>query len=174
MRPGSSEFVVPVYRSNVRGGTSGRSPLDLVIPDPLLRGSSAWEMALSGEEVRGSGWPGRDVLDVLAGRVNRYYSLKGDAEDELDAIRANVEALSERNAILCEENGELRRSSVVDPLVKRRRGNDGIGRGRGFRHVMGSGAVSAAHDGFGLEQERGEHRYGDSLEPWIAFNWCRG
>ena len=73
VRPGSSESVVPVSRSTVRGGTSGRSPLDLVIADPVLRGSSAWEMALSGEEVRGSGWPGRDVLDVLVDRVNRYY-----------------------------------------------------------------------------------------------------
>ena len=117
VRPGSSEFVVPVSRSTVRGGKSGRSPLDLVIADPVSRGSSAWEMALSGEEVRGSGWPVRDVLDVLAGRVNLYYSLKRDAEDELDAMRANVEALSERNASLRQENGELRRSSVVDPLV---------------------------------------------------------
>ena len=54
---------------------------------------------------------------MLAGRVNLYYSLKRDAEDELDAMRANVEALSERNASLRQENGELRRSSVVDPLV---------------------------------------------------------
>ena len=129
LRPGSSEFVVPVSRSTVPGGTSGPSPLDLVTADPVLRGSSAWEMALSDEEVCGSGCPVRDVLDVLAGRVNRYYSLKGDAEDELDAMRANVEALSERNASLREENGELRRSSVPDPLVKRRRDNDGVGRG---------------------------------------------
>ena len=88
-------------------------------------------MALSGEEVRGSGLPVRDVLDVLAGRVNRYYSLKGDAKDELDAVRANFEALSARNAGLHEENGELHRSSVVDPLVQRRPGNYSIGRGRG-------------------------------------------
>ena len=130
VRPGSSGFVVPVSRSTVRGGTSRRSPLDLVIADPVLRGSSAWEMAPSGEEVRGSGWPVRDVLEVPAGLVNRYYSLKGDPEDELDAMRANLEALSERNAGLREENGELRRSSVVDPLFRRRRGNDGVGRGR--------------------------------------------
>ena len=81
VRPGSSQFVVLVSRSTVRGGKSGRFPLDLVIPDPLLRGSSSWEMALSDEEVRGSGWPVHNVLDVLAGRLNRYYSLKGDAED---------------------------------------------------------------------------------------------
>ena len=68
---------------------------------------------------------------MLAGRVNLYYSLNGDAEDELDAMRANVEALSERNANLREENAELRRSLVVDPLVKRRRGNDGVARGHG-------------------------------------------
>ena len=46
-------------------------------------------------------------------------------------MRANFKAFSERNASLPEENGELRRSSVVDPLVKRLRGNDGVGRGRG-------------------------------------------
>ena len=72
--------------------------MDLVIPDPVIRGSSSWEMALSGKEVRASGCPVRDVLDVLSGRLNRYYSLKGDSEDELDAVRANVEALTERNA----------------------------------------------------------------------------
>ena len=88
-------------------------------------------MELSGEEVRCSGSLVRDVLDVLAGRVNRYYSLKGDPEDELDAIRATVEALSERNASLREENRELRRSSVVDALVMRRRCNDGVGRSHG-------------------------------------------
>ena len=131
VRLGSSEFVVPVSRSTVRGGTSGRSPLNLLIRDPVLRGSPSWEMALPGDEVCGSGWPVRNVLDVLAGRVNRYYSLKRDAEDELDALRANVEALSERNTRLRKENGELRRRSVVDPLVKRRRGNGGVGRVRG-------------------------------------------
>ena len=128
VRPGSSEFLGPVSRSVVRGGTSSRSPLELFIADPVLGGSSAWEMALSGEEVRGSGWTVRDVLYVPAGR---YYYLKGDAEDKLNAMRANVEAVSERNASLRQENGELRRSSVVNPRVRRRRGNDGVGRGRG-------------------------------------------
>ena len=73
VRPGSSEFAVPVFRSTARGGTSGRFPLDLVIPDPVLRGSSSGEMALSGKDFRGSVWPVRDVLKVLAGRVNSYY-----------------------------------------------------------------------------------------------------
>ena len=48
---GSSEFAVPVSRSTDRGGSSYRSPLDLDITDPLLRGSPSREMALSGEEV---------------------------------------------------------------------------------------------------------------------------
>ena len=122
---------MPVSRSTVRYRPSVRSPLDLVIPDAVLPGSSSWEMALSGEEVRGSGWPVRDVLDVLEVRVNLYYSLEGDAEDELDAVRANVEASTERIAILREENGVLRRSLAVDPLVKHRRGNGGTSRGRG-------------------------------------------
>ena len=41
VRPGSSELFVLGSRSTVRGGTSGRSPLDLVLADPLLRGLSA-------------------------------------------------------------------------------------------------------------------------------------
>ena len=37
VRPCSSEFVVPVSRSSVWGVSSGRSLLDLVIPDPMFR-----------------------------------------------------------------------------------------------------------------------------------------
>ena len=40
----------------------------------------------------------RNILDVLSGRVNRYYLLKTDAEDELDTVRAEIEALTEKNA----------------------------------------------------------------------------
>ena len=46
-------------------------------------------------------------------------------------MRANFEALSERNASLFEDNGGLRRGSAVDPIFKRRRDNDAVGRGRG-------------------------------------------
>lgn len=41
-------------------------------------------------------------------------------------------ALTERNASLLEENGVLRRSSTVHPLVKLRGGHDSIGRGHDF------------------------------------------
>ena len=88
-------------------------------------------MALSGEEVHGSGWPVRDVLDGLADRVNRYYSLEGDAEDELNAVRAIFEGLAEKYASIREENGVLRRSLAVDPLEKQLRGHDGTGGARG-------------------------------------------
>ena len=45
---GSSEFVVPVSRPSSRGGASGRSPFDMVIPDSFLRGFLSWKMAISG------------------------------------------------------------------------------------------------------------------------------
>ena len=72
----------------------------------------------------------RNILDVLPGHVNRYYSLKADAKDESDTARGEIKALISKNANLREEKGELRRRVTADPLVRRRRGNDGIGRGR--------------------------------------------
>ena len=108
----------------------GRSPLDAVVPDAVLRSAYSWKMAVSSEGLRESGWTVRNILDVLSGRVNRYYLLKADAENELDTARAEMEALTSKNANLRDENGELRRRVAADPLVKRRRGTDGIGRGR--------------------------------------------
>ena len=130
LRPGSSEFVLPGLRSSVRGGAMGRSSLDVVVPDAGLGIASSWKMAVSGGELRESGWTVRNILDVLAGRVKRYYSFKADAQDELDTARGEIEVLTSMNANLREENGELRRRAAADPLVKRRRGNDGIGSGR--------------------------------------------
>ena len=108
----------------------GRSPLDAIVPDAVLRSASSWKMAVSGEELRESGWTLPNILDVLAGRVIRYYSLKADAENGLNTARGEIEALTSKNANLREENGELRRRVAADPLVKRRRGNNDIGRTR--------------------------------------------
>ena len=108
----------------------GRSPLDAGVPDAVLRSVSSRKMSLSCEEIRESGWTVRNILDVLAGRVNRYYSLKADAEDELDTACGKIKALKSKNANLREENGELRRRVAADPFVNRWRGNDGIGRRR--------------------------------------------
>ena len=146
VRPGSSEFVLPGVRLRVRGGAMGRSPLDAVVPDAVLRSASSWKMAVSGKEIRESGWTVRNILDVLAGRVNRYYSLKADAEDEFDAARGEIEALTSKKANLLEENGELRRRVAAHPLVRRRRGNDGIGRGR---ESLASFAARVAYSLFG-------------------------
>ena len=55
VRPGSSEFVLPGVRSSVRGGAMGRSPLDAIVPDDVLRSASSWKMTVSGEELRESG-----------------------------------------------------------------------------------------------------------------------
>ena len=85
---------------------------------------------MSGEELRESGCTVRNILDVLAGRINRCYSLKSDAEDEFDTVRGEIEVFPSKNANLHEENGEIRCRVAADPLVKRRRGNDGIGLGR--------------------------------------------
>ena len=87
-------------------------------------------MAVSGEELRESGWTVHNILDVLARRLNRHYWLKAVAENELETARGKIEAWNSKNANLREENGELRRRVAADPLVKRRRGKDGIGCGR--------------------------------------------
>ena len=129
VRPGSSEFVWPGVRSNVRGGAMHWSLLDVLVPDAVLRSASSWKMAVSGEELRESGWTVRNTLDVLSGRVNRYYSLKADAEDKLDTACGEIEALKSKDANLREENGEIRLRVAVNPFLKRWRRNDGIGRG---------------------------------------------
>ena len=67
VRPGSSELVLPGVRSSVRGGAVGRSPLDAVVPDVVLRSAPSWKMAVSGEEFRESGWTVRNILDVFRG-----------------------------------------------------------------------------------------------------------
>ena len=107
-------------------------PRGLVVPDSVLRSASSWKMAVSGEELRESGLAVRNIFDVLAGRVNRYYSLKVEAEDKSDTVRGEIKTLTPKNANLREENGELCHRVAADPLVQRRRGNDGIGRGRDF------------------------------------------
>lgn len=84
-------------------------------------------MAVSGEEFRESDWAVRDIFDVLAGCANPYYSLRGDADDELGTGRVETEALMPKSADLREKNGGLRGRIVPDQLVKRWRGNDNIG-----------------------------------------------
>ena len=105
VRPGSSESVLPGVRSRVRGGAMGRSPLDAIVPDAVLRSASSWK--ISGEELRASGWTVRNISDVFAGHVNRYFSLKADAEEEFDTSRGDIESLTSKNENLREENGEL-------------------------------------------------------------------
>ena len=46
VRPGSSKFVLPGVWSSVHGGAMGRSPLDAVVPDAVLRSVSSWKMAV--------------------------------------------------------------------------------------------------------------------------------
>ena len=46
VRPGSSEFLLPGVRSNVRGAAMGRSPLDVIVPDAVLRKASSWKIAV--------------------------------------------------------------------------------------------------------------------------------
>ena len=121
VRPGSSEFILPGGRSNALWAAIGRSLLDVVVPDSVLHSASSWKMAVSGGEFRKSVWALRNILDVIAGRLHRNYSLKAGAEDELDTARGEIEALNATNADLLEENGELRRRIVANPLVKRRR-----------------------------------------------------
>ena len=80
VRPGTSDFVAPSPQPSARGLATARSPLDVSVPNSVLRGVDGWKKALSGQVSRGSGWPIREVLNILAGRVNLYHSLKEDAE----------------------------------------------------------------------------------------------
>ena len=133
VRPGTSDFVAPSPRPITRRLATARSPLDFSVPDTVPRGVDVWETALSGEVSRGSGWPIREVLNILAGRVNRYHSLKEDAKVELDALRFEMESLASKNVTLREENSDLRRTVAADPALKRHRVNDGLGHGLGTR-----------------------------------------
>ena len=70
----------------------GRSPLDVFVPDSVLSSAPSWKTAVSVEEFRESGWAVRNILDILAGRLNRYYSFKADAEAEFDTACGEIEA----------------------------------------------------------------------------------
>ena len=107
VRPGSSEFILLGVRSKVRRVAMGRSPFDLVVLHAVLRSAQSWETAVSGDELRESGWAVRNILDVLAGRLNGYYSLNVDEEDEMDTARGEIEAFKSKSANLREENGKL-------------------------------------------------------------------
>ena len=45
---GSLEFILTGVRSKVRGEIMGRFPLDLMVPDSVLRNASSWKMAVPG------------------------------------------------------------------------------------------------------------------------------
>ena len=131
VRPGTSEFVASKLRSNHRRSVAVHSPLDVLLPDSIFRGVGALEMALSGEVFRGSVCAIREVLNILAERVYRYFSFKGDTKDDLDKLRYEMAVLASKKETLRQENGELRRTIAPDPSIKHRHGNGGQGRGRG-------------------------------------------
>ena len=62
----------------------------MVVPDSVLHSAMPWKMAVSGEDFRESVWAVRNILDVFVGRVNRYYLLKGDAEEKSDTVLGEI------------------------------------------------------------------------------------
>ena len=81
IRVGASELLRPVVRSS-------QEVFDTVFADAVYRQDPAWESALTGFRGRSEGWRVRDVIEVLVGRVNRYYREKESAEFDVDTLRA--------------------------------------------------------------------------------------
>ena len=67
---------------------SGQEVFDTVLADAVFRQDPSWESALTGVPVRSEGSRVRDLIEVLVGRVNRYYREKESAKFELDMLRA--------------------------------------------------------------------------------------
>ena len=72
-----------------------REVLDTVFPDAVYRQDPVWSSALTGVPRRCEGWKIRDVLEVLVGRVNRYYREKESAEFEVDTLCARGSAVGD-------------------------------------------------------------------------------
>ena len=61
---------------------------DTVLADAVFGHDMSWASALTGVPGRCEGWRVGDLIDVLVGRVNRYYREKESAEFEVDTLRA--------------------------------------------------------------------------------------
>ena len=58
---------------------SSQEVLDTVLADAVFRQDPSWASALTGVPGRSEGWRVRDLIEVLVGRVNRYYCEKESA-----------------------------------------------------------------------------------------------
>ena len=74
---------------------SSREVLDTVFPDAVYRQDPAWSSALTGVPLRSEGWKIRDVMEILAERVNHYYREKESVEFEVETLRARGSAVGE-------------------------------------------------------------------------------
>ena len=67
---------------------SSQEVFDTVFADAVYRQYPDWASALTGVPGRSEGWRVQDSIDVLVGRVNRYYREKESAEFEVDTLSA--------------------------------------------------------------------------------------
>ena len=76
---GASEVLRLVVRSS-------QEVFDAVFADAVYRQDPAWASALTYVPGRSEGWQVQDVIEVLLGRVNRYYREKESAEFKVDTL----------------------------------------------------------------------------------------
>ena len=88
---GASEVLRPVVRSSLE-------VIDTVFADAVYRQDPAWASALTGVPGCSDGWRVRDVIEVLVGRVNRYYRETESAEFEVDTPCARFSMIGELRA----------------------------------------------------------------------------
>ena len=93
IRVGASEVLRPVVRSS-------QEVFDTVFADAVYRQDPARASVLTGALGRSERCRVRDVIEILVGRVNRYYREKEWAEFEVDTLRARFSMIGEYDRCL--------------------------------------------------------------------------
>ena len=88
IRVRAREVIRPVVRSS-------QEVLDTVFADALYRRDPDWASALMGVPGHSEGCRVRDLIEVLGGRVNRYYREKETTEFEVGTLRARFSMIGE-------------------------------------------------------------------------------
>ena len=123
IRVGASKVLRAVARSS-------QEVFDNVFANAVYRLDPAWASALTGVPGRSEGWRVRDAIEVLVGRVNRYYREKESAEFEVDTLRARFSMIGGYERGLTAVRTTRRKTVVAAGLRVIRMSNSKMRKGR--------------------------------------------